>query len=179
MRVECERGGAKEHVRRRKQFPLTLPRAGRSEGEKLFDQLAGQVIPPAHRNRDENSWIRPGTWALVDERAKLRHLRRLTQAEGRRLGRRIHAALKADRVERARQAGEKVMVHLEKHNLREAWRTLGAWYKTVEGKASKPCYHRLARQTVEREELYAEVPPPRPAYTQKRRPATAERRPAE
>ena len=102
----------------------------------------------------------PGTWALVDERAKLRHLQRLTQAEGRRLGRRIHAALKADRVERAQQAGEKVMGHLGEGNPREAWRTLGGWYKTVSGKAAKPCYHRLERQTAEREALYARVPPP-------------------
>ena len=160
MRVELEPGGAKAHVRRRKRFPFTLLQAKRSGGEKLFDQLMGKVDTPPHRSREENAWICPGTWALVDERSKLRQLRRLTQAEGRRLGRRIHAALKADRAERARKAGEQVMGHLEECNPRAAWRTLGAWYKTVSGRAGNPCYHRMERQTAEREQLYAHVPPP-------------------
>ena len=107
-------------MKRRKWFPLTLPRAGRSSGKKLFEQLACKIDKPDHRRREENAWIRPGTWALVDERANLRHLQRLTQAEGRRLTRRIHTALKGDRVERARQAGEKVMGHLAEGNPREA-----------------------------------------------------------
>ena len=89
-------------MKRRKRFPLKLPRTGRSSGEKLFEQLACKIDKPDHRRREENAWIRPGTWALVDERAKLRQLQRLTQAEGRQLTRRIHAAIKGDRVERAR-----------------------------------------------------------------------------
>ena len=157
--MELEPGGAAAHVKRRKRFLLKLPRAGRSSGEKLFEQLAGKIDKPDHRERPENAWIRPGTWALVDERAKLRHLQRLTRAEGRRLTRRIHAALKADRVERARQAGETVMGHLAGGDVKEAWRTLGGWYKAVTGKAAKPCYQRLERQTAERETLYAHVPP--------------------
>ena len=103
LRLELEPEGAAAHVKRRKCFPLTLPRAGRSDGEKLFEQLAGRTDKPDHRERPEKAWIRPETWALVDERAKLRHLQRLTRAEGRRLGRRIHAARKTNRVERARQ----------------------------------------------------------------------------
>ena len=99
-------------MKRRKRFLLQLPRAGRSSGGKLFEQLACKIDKPDHRRRKENAWIRPGTWALVDERAKLRQLQQLTQAEGRRLTRRIHAAIKGDRVERARQAGEKVMVNV-------------------------------------------------------------------
>ena len=73
---------------------------------------------------------------------------------------RIHAAIKGDRVERARRAGEKVMGHLAEGNSREAWRTLGGWYRVVEGKAAKPCYQQLEKQTVEWEALYARVPPP-------------------
>ena len=48
-------------------------------------------------------------------------------------------------MERARQAGEKVMGHLAEGNPREVWRTLGGWYKAVAGKAAKPCYQRLER----------------------------------
>ena len=52
------------------------------------------------------------------------------------------------------------MGHLGEGNSREAWRTLCRWYQVVEGKAAKPCYHRLEKQTVGREALYAYVPPP-------------------
>jgi hypothetical protein len=53
-----------------------------------------------HRERPECKWIRPGTWALIDQRAKFRKERNLTMAEGRRFGCGIHASLKADRIER-------------------------------------------------------------------------------
>ena len=53
-----------------------------------------------------------------------------------------------------------VIGHLVEGNTREAWCTLGGWYKAVAGKAAKPCYQRLERQTAEREALYARVPPP-------------------
>ena len=52
------------------------------------------------------------------------------------------------------------MAHLAKGDSREAWRTLRRWYRVAEGKAAKPCYHRLEAQTVEREKLYDHVPPP-------------------
>ena len=67
-------------------------------------------------------------------------------------------------MERARRAGEKVMGHLAEGNSREAWRTLSGWYRAVEGKAAKPCYHRMEAQTVEREALYDYVPPPGRRY---------------
>ena len=100
-------------MKRCKRFPLHLPPTGpATEGEKIFEVLKTEIEKPARREREENAWIRPGTWALVDEGAKLRSLGRLTQAEGRRLTRRIRAALKGDRVKRARRAGEEVMGHL-------------------------------------------------------------------
>ena len=132
-------------MKRRKRFPLHLSTTGpATEGEKIFEVLKTKIEKPARREREENAWIRPGTWALVDERLKLRSLGRLTQAEGRRLTRRIRAALKGDQVERARRAGEEVMGHLARGNSREAWRTLIGWYRAVEGKAAKPCYTRSA-----------------------------------
>ena len=95
-------------MKRRKRFPLQLPNTGpATEGERIFETLKTKIEKPEKREREENAWIRPGTWALVDERAKLRALGRLTQAEGRRLTRRIHAVLKGGRVERARRAGDK------------------------------------------------------------------------
>ena len=41
--------------------------------------------------------------------------------EGRRLGRKIRAAVKADRRERARRAGEKLMLYLGKAEISEVW----------------------------------------------------------
>ena len=61
---------------------------------------------------------------MVDQRTSLRREDRLSQAEGRKLGRKIKAALKADRRERARRAGEKLMAHLEKGKIREARGTI-------------------------------------------------------
>ena len=46
-------------------------------------------------------------------------------------------------MEQAQRAGEKVMGHLAEGIPRKAWRTLGGWYRVVEGKVAKPCYHRL------------------------------------
>ena len=44
---------------------------------------------------------------------------------------------------------------------KEAWRVLKGWYRQCTGKAPKPCYQFMAKQTTERVELYAKVPPPR------------------
>jgi hypothetical protein len=112
------------------------------------------------REKHTHSWIREGTWLLVDRRAALRKEMRLTQAEGRKLGRRIKASLKADRIERARKAGELVMENLSHGNLREAWRTLRGWYRDAGEKTSKPCYDAMETQTAAREGLYGHVPSP-------------------
>ena len=77
-----------------KQLPFKRPpKCDLSEGEKLFDTLEREVIKPTRRERDKNSWIWPGTWLLVDQRTSLRREGRLSQKEGRRLGRKIRAAL--------------------------------------------------------------------------------------
>ena len=57
----------------------------------------------------------------MDQRTSLRREGRLSQKEGRRLGRKIRASLKEDRRERARRAGEKPMMHLLKGEVRESW----------------------------------------------------------
>ena len=92
-----------------------------TEGEKLFESLSEAVEKPRQKEREANSWIRPGTWLLVDRRTSLRREGRLSQKEGRQLGRKIKAALKEDRRERARRVGEKVMLLLGEGELKEAW----------------------------------------------------------
>ena len=48
----------------------------------------------------------------------------MTQAEGCKLGRRIKALLKADRIELARQVGEQAVLLLKAGKVREAWGTI-------------------------------------------------------
>ena len=85
---------------------------------------------------------------------------RLTQAEGRKLGRQIKAALEADRIQRARQVGKQAVMHLKAGRVREAWGTIWGWHKQVDPKAAKPCFQRLENQTKEREALYGKVESP-------------------
>ena len=85
---------------------------------------------------------------------------RLSQKEGKRLGRRIRMTLKEDRRERARRAGEKLILHLGKGEVSEAWGTIRGWHKTVELKAAKPCWRTMEEQTRGREDLYKDQPPP-------------------
>ena len=73
------------------------------EGEKMIETLKEAMDPPRRRERPKNSWIRGGTWELIDHRTLMRREGRLTQAEGRKLRRRIKALLKADRIEQGRQ----------------------------------------------------------------------------
>ena len=74
------------------------------EGDAMLEELVEAVAAPPKRERPDHDWIRGGTWKMVDQRAALRKAGRLSQAEGRRLTRRIHKAFSDDRKERALQA---------------------------------------------------------------------------
>ena len=93
--------------RRRPPLPRPLAR-----GDVMFEELVDTLEKPSAKERPENAWVRPGTWPLVDRRAELRKAGRLTQREARRLARTIRALLKLDRQERARKAGEAIMMEL-------------------------------------------------------------------
>ena len=104
--------------------------------------------------------IRPGTWATVDERAAKKNVGTLTRRLGRKLTRRIKRLLGEDRVERARRAGEKATLLPAEGNEKEAWAVVKGWYRQATEKPSKPCHRTMARQTKEREDLYARQEPP-------------------
>ena len=105
-------------------------------------------------------WIRPSTWSLVDKRAGERIAGTLTQTTKHNLNREIAASLKADRIERARKVGESLMGHIHAGDMREAWRSVQGWYKEAGAQQAKKCHESMEKQTVEREELYARIPPP-------------------
>ena len=126
----------------------------------MFEELVEEVAELPKRERPGSDWIRPGTWALVDERASKRKQGALTQAEGRRLTRAIHKAFAEDRKLRAARAGHEIIAYLEAQEYRKAWGTLRAWHKEVDPAASKPCYDTLEEQAVGRENLYRARAPP-------------------
>ena len=80
-------------------------------------------------------------WAIIDKHASLRSRYLLTRRMNWRFYRNFHAVLKIARVERTWKVGEVVVSNLAKGKTNEAWRILRNWYRAVEGKAGKPCYH--------------------------------------
>ena len=98
--------------------------------------LVEAVKEPQKRDRPDHDWIRGGTWKLIDERASRRKQGTLTQAQGRRLSRRIHRALREDRKERARRAGKEIMAALGECSSRRAYGVLQAWHKRCDSAAS-------------------------------------------
>ena len=92
--------------------------------EAKFEELRGKVEPPPQREWPEKNQNRPGTWALIDQRAAMRRAGKLTQRMGRRAGRKIQASLKLDRIERARRCGEGIIAHLAAGEAKEVWCSL-------------------------------------------------------
>ena len=159
--------GCMEAYRKKMQTcPLKIPKGSpMTEGEKMFETLRQTVEKPPAQDRPENSWIRPGTWALIDSRAADRREGRLDNRLARRYGRRIRASLKADRLERVRRVGETICQHLQAGELKEAWRCLNGWYRASTDAPQKRCHESMESQTREREDLYAAAPPPGWHYT--------------
>ena len=125
-----EKGNITAYRKKLQQCPLRIPRGRMSSDEKKFETLRRAVEPQQARDRPENSWIRPGTWALIDSRAAARRDGHLSRALSRRYGRKIRASLKLDRIEQARRVGEAISGHLATGDYKEAWRSLRGWYRT-------------------------------------------------
>jgi hypothetical protein len=175
------RGGLKRYRRKRETLPVEPLKVG--EGTKLEDMFAALAIAiekPEKRDRPENSWIRPGTWALVDRRSSKRKQGTLKQGEGRKLGREIKRSLKADRIERAHRAGEEVVLLMADGKVKESWRKARGWYRQSSERAPKPCHRTMEKQTQERTALYAHRNPPGdPIPCNTARPALADEAPTE
>ena len=117
--------------------------------EELVDTLEKRRPRSAPRTRG-SAQARDLLWTRGQE---LRKAGRLTQREARRLARAIRASLKLDRQERARKAGEAIMMELLAGNIKEAWRIFKAWHQETGGATTKPCHASIERQTVEQEDL--------------------------
>ena len=67
--------GTKRYRKGIKSCPLNLPKFGPlTEGEDAVEELQATVVKPTPQEFKGNQWIRPGTWALVDQRAGARAL---------------------------------------------------------------------------------------------------------
>ena len=156
------RRGPRKYRRKAELNPLLEPFARPlTEGEELFERLRTECENPKRREREENSWIRPGTWAIINRRAELRKAGQLTRKRDTfLLNRKVRNTLKADRIERARWVGEKAVLHLADGDVVEAWQGLRGWYRTASERAPKPCHDTMETQTVEREELYGYLESP-------------------
>ncbi len=150
----------KAYQRRFSKFPIRLPRGPQGKLETLFEELCLDVAPPLERERPKNQWISDSTWVLIDQWVALRQAGKLNQCGACVIGRRIKAALKGNRKQRAVTLGENIEGLLAAGEVKEAWRCLKGWYTAVEDRAPKACHKTLARQTEERKTLYARVPPP-------------------
>ena len=128
--------------------PLS-PARSRGWTRAMIKELVGTLEKPPVKERLENAWVRSGTWSFVDRRAELRKTERLTQRESRRLALAIRASLKLDRQERARKAGEAIMIELLAGSIKDAWKILKAWHREADGATTKPCHAFIERQTVE------------------------------
>ena len=161
IKLRSDAKGVEAHKRRTERNPLLEPRVGPPTlGEALFDDLRSACQKPERRERPDHSWIRPGTWGLIHRRAELRNAGQMPRREGFKLGRDIKNALKQDRIERARRAGEQAVLHLGDGNVIEAWRSLRGWYRSAGDRPPTPCRLAMETQTEEREKLYGYVESP-------------------
>ena len=150
----------KAYRRGRQRFPMRIPKVGpRNKMEAAFEELQSNCIKPPPRQAKSNAWISEETWQIIDHRATLRRMGRLSRANTRRLGRKVKASLQKDRQKRAATAASAIEGHLDSGELQEAWRCLKGWYATASDKAPKPCYESMVKQTKKRAELYRKVPP--------------------
>ena len=154
LRVELDPAGVKRYDKARRPLPAPPLPHPLAQGDAMFEELVDTLETPPVKQRPENVWVRPGPCSLVDRRTELRKAGRLTQCELRRLARAIRVLLKLDRQERARKAGEAIMMELPAGNIKGAWRILKVWHREAGGATTKPCHASMERQTVEREDLY-------------------------
>ena len=119
--VKTDPTGVKHYMKERHTYPppLLLPSL-LTYGKSVFQEPTNAVEKPPVKERLENTWVRSGTWLLVDRRAELQMTGALTQRESRRLARAIKVSLKLDRHDQAHKAGESIVLELKAGNIKEA-----------------------------------------------------------
>jgi hypothetical protein len=75
------------------------------------------------------------------------------------MGHEIKSFLATDCKQRATNAASTVKSHLSNGAMKEAWRALKGWYRSVENRPPPACPETMAKQMAKRVELYVKVPP--------------------
>jgi hypothetical protein len=134
---------------------LTLAVGPRDEDITTFAMLAAECIEPKSKRPKGKDWVSKGTWTLIAKRVSLLQSGRCDQAAARRMKRKIHQALKADKQRLTADVGKKIVAELGSVNVKEAFRHLKGWYPAASETQAAPCPQTMVRQTDERVALYA------------------------
>jgi hypothetical protein len=126
----------------------------------MFQEIKSFVEKVWRPARIWTSWISETTWQMIDGRAAIRKNYKSQCIIVRRLSRRIAKAIKADRKQRTKNAGEAIEYMLKRDNLKWAWSALNAWYKHADGRGSKPSRDDLDKLEAEYNSLYRRGNPP-------------------
>ena len=114
----------REYRRVRQRFPLTLAVGPQDEDTTTFALLAAKCIEPKSKAPKGKDWVREGTWTLIPKQASLLQSGCCNQAAARRMKRKIHGALKADKQRLTEDVGAKIVAELGAGKVQEAFRHL-------------------------------------------------------
>ena len=129
---------------------------------QAFEKLKAACEEPEKTKAHWRDWVSDSMWAMIKQRTLLSQAGQLRRAEGQRMQRAIHAALKTDRAARTAQVGELIVAELAKGNVHEAFQHLKGWSRNASETQSKPCFHTMEWQMLECVELYRRCDSPAP-----------------
>ena len=96
--IRTGRRRLKEYRRKRQEFPLHLPPIEQQDDmTQAFKKLKAACEEPETTKAHWRDWMSNNMWAMINQSTSLIWAGQLRQAEGQRMQRAIHAALKRDR----------------------------------------------------------------------------------
>jgi hypothetical protein len=149
-----------EYLRKRKKFPLSVPRGQGNEADRLLKKLNRAQRQAVDRDRRRKSWVSEETWRLVDQRALGRRTGALSGDSLKVLNSAIRRSLAADRKQRTELAAEQINASMENRNFVGAWDVLKRWYHHSSGRPPKPTRMDMTELEQVYSSLYAADPPP-------------------
>jgi hypothetical protein len=121
---------SESYLKARKKFPLCMKKSGpQTKANSMFQEIKSFVETVCRPARTRTWWISETTWQMIDRWAAIRENYKSQCIIVRRLSRRIAKAIKADRKQRTKNAGQAIEYMLKKYNLKGAWSALKAWYR--------------------------------------------------
>ncbi len=155
MTIKSRRRRLKEYRKQRQEFPLHLPPVEQQDDlTRAFQALKVTCEEPETTKAHWRNWMSDSTWLLIKQCTLFRRAGQLQQAEGQRMQRAIHAALKRDRAVCTARIGKLIVAELAEGNVNEAFRHLKGWCRQALETQARPCFQTMERQMEERVELY-------------------------